>query len=109
MTKTYTILCDKYDREIPRTHDGFEALPGVGRKTTNVVLNTAFGEPNMAVDTRIFRLANRTRIAPGKGIRAVEDRLVSLIPKEIFRDVHHWFCCTAAVSVRRANQTAPVV
>ena len=74
-----------------------------------MVLNTAFGEPTMAVDTHIFRLVNRTRTARGKGIRAVEDRLVSLIPKEIFRDVHHWFFCTAAVSVRRANQTAPVV
>ena len=64
MTNTYTILCDKYNWGIPRTRDAFEALPGVGRKTTNMVLNTAFGEPNMAVDTHIFRLANRIRIAP---------------------------------------------
>ena len=90
MMKTCTILLDKYDGEIPRTRDGLEALPGVGRKTANVVLNTAFGEPTMAVDTHIFRLANRTRIAPGKDVREVEDRLVRLIPREFLKDAHHW-------------------
>lgn len=90
MMKTCTILLDKYDGEIPRTRDALEALPGVGRKTANVVLNTAFGEPTMAVDTHIFRLANRTRIAPGKDVREVEDRLVRLIPKEFLKDAHHW-------------------
>ena len=90
MMKTCTILLDKYGGEIPRTRDALEALPGVGRKTANVVLNTAFGEPMMAVDTHIFRLANRTRIAPGKDVREVEDRLVRLIPREFLKDAHHW-------------------
>ena len=90
MMKTCTILLDKYGGEIPRTRDALEALPGVGRKTANVVLNTAFGEPTMAVDTHIFRLANRTRIAPGKNVREVEDRLVRLIPKEFLKNAHHW-------------------
>ena len=89
MMKTCTILLDKYGGEIPRTRDALEALPGVGRKTANVVLNTAFGEPTMAVDTHIFRLANRTRIAPGKDVREVEDRLVRLIPREFLKDAHH--------------------
>ena len=90
MMKTCTILLDKYGGEIPRTRDALEALPGVGRKTANVVLNTAFGEPTMAVDTHIFRLSNRTRIAPGKDVREVEDRLIRLIPKEFLKDAHHW-------------------
>ncbi len=90
MMKTCTILLDKYDGEIPRTRDALEALPGVGRKTANVVLNTAFGEATMAVDTHIFRLSNRTRIAPGKDVREVEDRLLRLIPKEFLKDAHHW-------------------
>ena len=90
MMKTCTILLDKYGGEIPRTRDALEALPGVGRKTANVVLNTAFGEPTTAVDTHIFRLANRTRIAAGKDVREVEDRLVRLIPKEFLRDTHNW-------------------
>ena len=90
MMKTCTILLDKYGGEIPGTRDALEALPGVGRKTANVVLNTAFGEPTMAVDTHIFRLANRTRIAPGKDVREVEDRLLRLIPKEFLKDAHHW-------------------
>jgi endonuclease-3 len=90
MMKTCTILLDKHDGEIPKTRDALEALPGVGRKTANVVLNTAFGEPTMAVDTHIFRLANRTRIAPGKDVREVEDRLVRLIPREFLKDAHHW-------------------
>jgi len=90
MMKTCTILLDKYGGEIPGTRDALEALPGVGRKTANVVLNTAFGEPTMAVDTHIFRLSNRTRIAPGKDVREVEDRLLRLIPKEFLKDAHHW-------------------
>lgn len=88
--KTCAILLEKHNGKIPRTREDLEALPGVGRKTANVVLNTAFGEPTMAVDTHIFRLANRTRIAPGKDVRAVEDRLVRMIPKEFLKDAHHW-------------------
>ena len=88
--KTCAILLEKHNGEIPRTREELEALPGVGRKTANVVLNTAFGEPTMAVDTHIFRLANRTRIASGKDVREVEDRLVRLIPREFLKDAHHW-------------------
>jgi Predicted EndoIII-related endonuclease len=88
--KTCVILCERYAGEIPKTREELEALPGVGRKTANVVLNTAFGEPTMAVDTHIFRVANRTRIAPGKDVRQVEDRLVRRIPKEFLQDAHHW-------------------
>jgi len=88
--KTCLILMQQHGGEVPRTREALEALPGVGRKTANVVLNTAFGEPTMAVDTHIFRVANRTRIAPGKDVREVEDRLVRRIPKEFLKDAHHW-------------------
>jgi endonuclease-3 len=75
---------------VPNDRDALEALPGVGRKTANVVLNTIFGEPTMAVDTHIFRLANRTGLAPGKDVVEVEKRLLRRIPKEYLRDAHHW-------------------
>lgn len=88
--KTCLILMEQHDGQVPQTREALEALPGVGRKTANVVLNTAFGEPTMAVDTHIFRVANRTRIAPGKDVRQVEDRLVRRIPKEFLQDAHHW-------------------
>lgn len=84
------ILVDKYNGEVPRSREALEALPGVGRKTANVVLNTAFGEPTMAVDTHIFRVSNRTGLAPGKDVRAVEDLLVKVIPGEFLLDAHHW-------------------
>lgn len=83
-------LLDKHGGEVPRTRDELEALPGVGRKTANVILNTAFGEKAMAVDTHIFRVSNRTRIAPGKNVREVEDRLLRVVPQEFQRDAHHW-------------------
>ena len=76
--------------QVPREREALEALPGVGRKTANVVLNVAFGEPTMAVDTHIFRLGNRTGIAPGKTPREVEDGLVKRIPPELLRPAHHW-------------------
>ncbi len=76
--------------EVPRQREALEALPGVGRKTANVVLNTAFGEPTIAVDTHIFRVANRTRLAPGKTPLAVEQRLLKTTPKAFRRDAHHW-------------------
>jgi len=76
--------------EVPRDRAALEALPGVGRKTANVVLNTAFGEPVMAVDTHIFRVSNRTGLAPGKDVRAVEDLLIKVIPAEFLLDAHHW-------------------
>lgn len=88
--KTCQILIDQHDGEVPDSRAALEALPGVGRKTANVVLNTAFGHPVIAVDTHIFRVANRTRIATGKTVREVEDRLQRLIPKHFLKDAHHW-------------------
>jgi len=99
--KTCKILMDEHDSEVPRTREELEALPGVGRKTANVVLNTAFGEPTMAVDTHIFRISNRTRFAPGKNVLQVEKKLIKVIPDEFIRDAHHWlilhgrYVCTA--------------
>ena len=87
---TCRILVDQYGGEVPRSREALEALPGVGRKTANVVLNTAFGEPTMAVDTHIFRVANRTGLAPGKNVREVEDRLLEVVPAEFQHDAHHW-------------------
>jgi endonuclease-3 len=84
------ILVEKHAGEVPQTREALEALPGVGRKMANVVLNTAFGQPTVAVDTHIFRVANRTGIAPGKDPRQVEDRLVKFTPPEYLKDVHHW-------------------
>lgn len=84
------MLIDQHGGGVPRDRAALEALPGVGRKTANVVLNTAFGEPVMAVDTHIFRVSNRTGLAPGKDVRAVEDLLVKVIPAEFLLDAHHW-------------------
>ncbi|WP_348673248.1 endonuclease III [uncultured Abyssibacter sp.] len=83
-------LIEHHDGEVPNDRAALEALPGVGRKTANVVLNTAFGQPTIAVDTHIFRVSNRTGIARGKTVREVEDRLVRLVPKEYRLDAHHW-------------------
>ena len=88
--KTCRILIDKHGGEVPRTRAELEALPGVGRKTANVILNTAFGEPTIAVDTHIFRVANRTGLARGKTPLEVEKRLVRLTPDEFRKDAHHW-------------------
>ena len=88
--KTCGILISKYGGQVPTTRAELEALPGVGRKTANVVLNTAFGQPTIAVDTHIFRVANRTGIAKGKTVREVEDRLVRLVPEQYKLDAHHW-------------------
>lgn len=87
---TCRILLEQHGGEVPAERAALEALPGVGRKTANVVLNTAFGQPTIAVDTHIFRVANRTRIAPGKDVREVEDRLTRLVPAEFRLDAHHW-------------------
>lgn len=99
--KTCQILLDEFEGEVPRKREALESLPGVGRKTANVILNTAFGEPTIAVDTHIFRVANRTKLALGKTPRAVEDRLVRFTPPEFRQGAHHWlilhgrYCCTA--------------
>ncbi|KAF1718952.1 endonuclease III [Pseudoxanthomonas wuyuanensis] len=87
---TCRILVEQYGGEVPRDRAALEALPGVGRKTANVVLNTAFGEPTIAVDTHIFRVSNRTGLAPGKDVRAVEDKLLKVVPEEYLHDAHHW-------------------
>lgn len=87
---TASVIADEHGGEVPRNREALEALPGVGRKTANVVLNTIFGEPTIAVDTHIFRVANRTRLATGETPRAVEDALVKVTPGEFARDAHHW-------------------
>lgn len=88
--KTCQQLIELHNSSVPSTREALEALPGVGRKTANVVLNTAFGQPTMAVDTHIFRVSNRTRIAPGKNVLEVENKLVRFIPTEFLLDAHHW-------------------
>lgn len=99
--KTCQILMERHNSQVPNNRADLEALPGVGRKTANVVLNTAFGHPTMAVDTHIFRLGNRTGLAVGKNVLEVEHRLVKVIPKEFMVDAHHWlilhgrYCCIA--------------
>jgi endonuclease-3 len=99
--KTCRILIEEHDGEVPQTRAELEKLPGVGRKTANVVLNTAFGQPAMAVDTHIFRVCNRTRIAPGKTVLEVEKKLMRHVPKPFLIDAHHWlilhgrYICTA--------------
>lgn len=87
---TCAILVEQYRGEVPRTREALQALPGVGRKTANVVLNVAFGEETLAVDTHIFRVANRTGLAPGKNPLAVEQALMKRVPKEYLADAHHW-------------------
>jgi len=87
---TCRLLIDEHGGAVPRTREALEALPGVGRKTANVVLNTAFGEATMAVDTHIFRVANRTGLAPGKTVLEVERKLLKRVPAEFLKDAHHW-------------------
>lgn len=99
--KTCNMLILKHNGQVPDNRKDLEALPGVGRKTANVVLNTAFGQPTMAVDTHIFRLANRINLAPGKNVVEVEQKLLKVIPKPYLQDAHHWlilhgrYVCTA--------------
>lgn len=99
--RTCEILQQRYGGKVPADRESLESLPGVGRKTANVILNTAFGQPTIAVDTHIFRVANRTGIAPGKTVLEVEKRLLRLIPDEFRQDAHHWlilhgrYTCTA--------------
>ena len=100
-------LIEHHGGEVPRTREALEQLPGVGRKTANVVLNTAFGEPTMAVDTHIFRVSNRTGIAPGKTVRAVEDRLMKFVPEEFLRDAHHWLILLGRYTCRARTPLCP--
>lgn len=98
---TCKILLEQYQGQVPEDRQALESLPGVGRKTANVVLNTAFGWPTVAVDTHIFRVCNRTKFAVGKDVVAVEEKLLKVVPKEFLYDVHHWlilhgrYTCTA--------------
>ncbi len=99
--ETCRILLEQHGGQVPREREALQALPGVGRKTANVVLNTAFGVPAMAVDTHIFRVSNRTGIAPGKNVDIVEQKLMKFVPQEFLMDAHHWlilhgrYTCTA--------------
>ena len=99
--KTSKILVEQYDSQVPKTREALEALPGVGRKTANVILNTAFGMPTIAVDTHIFRIANRINLAPGKTVLDVEKHLMKVVPEDYLVDAHHWlilhgrYVCTA--------------
>jgi endonuclease-3 len=87
---TCRLLVDRHDGAVPHTREELEALPGVGRKTASVILNTAFGDPTIAVDTHIFRVANRTGIAPGENVLSVEHKLLKSVPEEFRRNAHHW-------------------
>ena len=87
---TCKLLIEQHEGEVPRTREALEALPGVGRKTANVILNTAFGQPTIAVDTHIFRVANRTGLAPGRDVVAVEEKLLKVVPEEFRQNAHHW-------------------
>ena len=105
--KTCRILLDRHDGEVPRTREELEALPGVGRKTANVVLNTAFGEPTIAVDTHIFRVSNRTGIAKGKTPLEVEKRLTRLTPEDYRQDAHHWLILHGRYTCKARKPVCP--
>jgi endonuclease-3 len=100
-------LLEQHGGEVPRSREALEALPGVGRKTANVVLNTAFGEPTIAVDTHIFRVSNRTGLAPGKTVRAVEDKLLKAVPPEYRLDAHHWLILHGRYVCKAAKPDCP--
>lgn len=107
ITKTCRILIDRHGGEVPRDRSALEALPGVGRKTANVVLNTAFGEPTIAVDTHIFRVANRTGLARGKTPLAVEKGLMKAVPDEFLRDAHHWLILHGRYTCKARKPNCP--
>ena len=107
ITKTCRILIDRHGGEVPRDRSALEALPGVGRKTANVVLNTAFGEPTIAVDTHIFRVANRTGLARGKTPLAVEKGLMKAVPDEFLGDAHHWLILHGRYTCKARKPNCP--
>jgi endonuclease III len=102
------LLLERHAGEVPMTREALEELPGVGRKTANVMLNTAFGHATIAVDTHIFRVANRTRIAPGKTVRAVEEKLMKLVPLEFRNDAHHWLILHGRYTCKARRPACPV-
>ena len=101
-------LLERHGGEVPMTREALEELPGVGRKTANVILNTAFGQATIAVDTHIFRVANRTRIAPGKTVREVEEKLMKFVPPEFRNDAHHWLILHGRYTCRARRPACPV-
>ena len=105
--KTCRILVERHGGEVPRERAALEALPGVGRKTANVVLNTAFGEPTIAVDTHIFRVANRTGLAPGKTPLAVEKKLLNVVPEPYLQDAHHWLILHGRYTCKARKPNCP--
>jgi endonuclease-3 len=105
---TCRLIIEQHGGEVPRTREALEALPGVGRKTANVVLNTAFGEPTMAVDTHIFRVANRTGLAPGRTVLAVEKKLLKNVPAEFLKDAHHWLILHGRYVCKARKPNCPV-
>ena len=105
--KTCRILLDEHGGEVPRDRKSLEALPGVGRKTANVVLNTAFGEPTIAVDTHIFRVSNRSGLAPGKTPLAVELKLLDVVPAEFMKDAHHWLILHGRYTCKARKPNCP--
>ncbi len=105
--KTCRILIDRHGGRVPGDRESLEALPGVGRKTANVVLNTAFGEPTIAVDTHIFRVANRTGLAPGKTPLQVEKKLLQVVPAEFLRNAHHWLILHGRYTCKARNPACP--
>ncbi|HEV7492129.1 MAG TPA: endonuclease III [Rhodanobacteraceae bacterium] len=105
---TCRALIENHGGKVPKTREALEALPGVGRKTANVVLNTAFGEATIAVDTHIFRVANRTGLAPGKTVRAVEDSLMKVVPAEFLSDAHHWLILHGRYVCKARKPLCPV-
>lgn len=104
---TCRLLLERHGAAVPRTREELERLPGVGRKTANVILNTAFGEATIAVDTHIFRVANRTGLAPGKTVRAVEDKLLKFVPPEFRHDAHHWLILHGRYVCKARNPACP--
>jgi endonuclease-3 len=102
------LLLERHGGEVPMTREALEELPGVGRKTANVILNTAFGHATIAVDTHIFRVANRTRIAPGKTVREVEEKLMKFVPPEFRHDAHHWLILHGRYTCRARRPACPV-
>src|SRR5580700_2938967 len=105
---TCRILVEQYDSDVPDNREALEALPGVGRKTANVILNTAFGHATIAVDTHIFRVANRTGIAPGKTVREVEEKLMKFVPPEFRQDAHHWLILHGRYVCKARRPACPV-
>jgi endonuclease III len=105
--KTCRILVERHGGDVPRDRESLEALPGVGRKTANVVLNTAFGEPTIAVDTHIFRVANRTGLAPGKTPLQVEQKLLRAVPKAYLKDAHHWLILHGRYTCKARKPACP--